>query len=242
MNALQIVDQVRNRYCMCSSYMDEGFVEMRRSDRLEGLVEVKTYYRQPNQFRFEFKKNAPIGKLMNFYVCKNRQECFSHSPQMGSDIDRSDLNTAIAGVTGVSFGAAVHIPALLMPAIKCHRLIDYENYELMEDNSPQARDECYILVVDDEGTKITLYVRKEDFSIAEIWKESTPTGDDQVAEILERIPEELRSQYVDILSSGDFTKKLLEPIKIRHEYRRTRFNEVIREDLFQPRHVPVRYG
>lgn len=233
MEANEVIEGIRQRYCMCSSYHDEGFVEMRRSGNLTALIEFKTFYRQPNQFRFEFRKNAPLGGLMTFSVCRNRNECISHCPGMEPAVSQSDLNFAIAGVTGVSLGTAVHIPPLLMPSIKTHRLIDYEEYKLVEDESG-SESHFHVVEMHEQGTRTRMYVRKEDFSICRIARDSTTTNtDESIAQILERLPEAVRKQYVEVLESDRFTQKMQEPTTINYEYRKAQFNIDIKEEEFQ---------
>ncbi|MCA9804186.1 MAG: hypothetical protein KC777_19590 [Cyanobacteria bacterium HKST-UBA02] len=234
MDPARIVDEIRNRYCMCRSYSDDGYVEVRKAEHLEGLVEFRTFYKQPNQFRFEFKKNAPLGKLMNFTVRKNRNECYSHSPEMGEREEISDLNTAIAGVTGVSFGASVHVPALLMPAIRCHRLIDYEDYRLIDEIDFDGQ-ECFLLETEDQNTTIRIAVSKSDYSIAEINKETAESDDEQVSEVLSRIPPDLLEQYMDFIRTDEFRDRLKEPTRIRYEYTSRTFDAEIGEDVFHSR-------
>lgn len=233
MEVAQIIDQVRERYCQCRSYRDEGYVEMRREDKLEGLVEFKTFYKQPNQFRFDYKRNAPMGALMSASIRRNRNECINHAPEFGADMQHVDLNAAMAGATGVSLGVSLYVPALVMPGIRCHRLIDYEMYTLIEFD-PTIPDDTIALDVAEEGTQLRLFINKNDFSISSIRKE-TQQSDDEIEAILERVPDDLKELLIAQMEHKSIKEELTKPVLITYNYKKVQFDSDISEEYFDLR-------
>ncbi len=229
----EIIDQVRSRYCLCKSYKDEGFAEMRRCNKLEGLVEFKTYYKQPNQFRFDFKRNAPMGTLASASIRRNRNQCISHSPDLPELMDIGDLNTAMAGATGISLGVTLFIPALLMAQIRCHRLIDYADYDLIEFD-PSVPDDHFALDANEEGTHLRLLIRKNDFCISEIRKE-TQQSEEDIETLLQKVPKELQDVLTSQMQKETLKKELSKPVEIVYRYSKIHFDLDIAEETFDLR-------
>ncbi len=143
MNASEILRQVKEAYAGFSSYADRGtttlnmnfgemlrdlgmsqqdFEKMQReapkmqAPLVECPQEFATFFARPNNFRFEWRDWHPFfGKSKppnENALCSNDKATYSKF--LGS-LERTRLDMAVAGATGISAGSVLMISKLLMP-------------------------------------------------------------------------------------------------------------------------------
>ena len=167
MDTDEILRQVWQHYRSCSSYTDTGSLSSNIGD-----VQFRTYFCRPNKFRFEWSIS---GKKSGTSVI------FSNSDTNATYMDREKrtetggLAMAIAGATGISFGAAPLIAHILMPdlfeASQYQSLASLSPYRFVkEDNS------CFEICADWRANCSTaLLVDKNEPAIRKIEITISPT-------------------------------------------------------------------
>lgn len=113
--ATELWGKVLAVYAAGSSYLDEGSVidVMPDSVGTERFIKERfsTAFVRPGQFRFEYR--SQLAHKSGFYVVyKNNQEVRTWA---GLALSENDLSSALCGANGVSYGAALRIPQILLP-------------------------------------------------------------------------------------------------------------------------------
>jgi outer membrane lipoprotein-sorting protein len=117
-SAQQIVERMASVYASCRSYVDEGdvttvFLEEKR--RRTQVKPFSTAFVSPSNFRFEYRNRRGEDEWDAHIVWRDAESVKSWwSIRPGVESPR-DLFTALGGAAGVSSGASVTIPTLLMP-------------------------------------------------------------------------------------------------------------------------------
>ena len=122
--ARALVDAMLARYAALQSYEDRGVVRVEVSAHELPLdLEFETNYRAPDRFRFAFRLPHPYPALReqrtSYVIVGAGAEAWSLTrfPGAAPELRRHRaLTQAVAGVAGVSCGAAQTIARLLMPA------------------------------------------------------------------------------------------------------------------------------
>ena len=122
--ARALVDAMLARYAALHSYEDHGVVRVEVSAHELPLdLEFETNYRAPDHFRFAFRLPHPYPALRaqrtSYVIAGTGTEAWSLTrfPNAVPELRRHRVLTqAVAGVAGVSCGAAQTIARLLMPA------------------------------------------------------------------------------------------------------------------------------
>src|SRR4030095_11989638 len=117
-SAEQILQQMRETYRTCSSYVDDGEVRtlfIQRNGNRTDLKPFKTAFVRASGFRYEFKDRFGAEEWRIYIVSQvgfDVQSWWTIRPQV---MRFETLNEAIAGAVGVSGGSAAHVPHMLMP-------------------------------------------------------------------------------------------------------------------------------
>ena len=116
-DAREVVRKMAESYAACKSYQDTGVVETTYHEETEGRIEkmpFKTYFKRPNQFRFEWTDFVSWKAGRTSIIWSNATGVFTFWDPDRYEKDE-DLSMGIAGATGVSHGAAHTVPRLLLP-------------------------------------------------------------------------------------------------------------------------------
>ena len=121
--ARTLIERMRTRYAALRSYQDRGLVRVEVSAHELPLdLEFETHYRAPDCFRFAFRLPHPDPSLReqrtSYVIASDGVEAWTLTRFPGAAPELRQhraLRQAVAGVAGVSCGAAQTIARLLMP-------------------------------------------------------------------------------------------------------------------------------
>jgi len=122
--AQTLVDRMRARYAALRAYQDRGIVRVEVSAHELPLdLEFETHWRAPDRFRFALRLPHPYPALReqrtSYVIAGDGEQAWSLTRFPGQAPEQRRHRTlaqAVAGVAGVSCGAAQTIARLLMPA------------------------------------------------------------------------------------------------------------------------------
>jgi len=112
MTADEIIANLTRLYANCSSYSDSGAVTT-TGDAPDPGIKFKTYFVRPAKFRFEWTSYR--GRQVFDILWSDGVT--THAFHFGQLKECQSLGFAIAGATGISFGSARNVSALLMAEI-----------------------------------------------------------------------------------------------------------------------------
>ena len=172
--AQQIMEQAISTYASCDSYLDEGEVRTLYLDPRGNFTEVKpfsTAFVRPAEFRFEFKhRNDEDEDWQSYIVWKGKdavKKWWSIDPGARSP---ESLSMAIAGATGVSSGAAMAIPSLLLPDLMGKRYAMLTGLELLGEEQVDGSGAYKIEGKDTGGRTLTLWIDKDSLLIVKTFE------------------------------------------------------------------------
>jgi len=181
MEAADIIDRFAKLYAACSTYHDVGVVNT-EGDSAGNVVKFKTYFARPSKFRFQWTSHHPAfgaERSQTFNIVwsdgiRSRSYYRGDDPEAVEEEEES-LELAIAGATGVSSGAAVNVPALLLVDIRadCRSLLELTDLVLVREEEIHGH-WCYVVEGGYEiGRRDTeLWIDKESFSLRRISERS----------------------------------------------------------------------
>jgi hypothetical protein len=134
-----LLQRVAQAYSAMKSYQDNGRVALVNGDDPSFQIDFATLYKSPSLFRFEFSRPhpyAPLRHVVSKYVvgfdgsvAYSQNERYQEAPRLET---RSDLQTAIAGATGISSGSAHSISCLLLPEVSGFSILDLVDVRMDE--------------------------------------------------------------------------------------------------------------
>ena len=134
-----LLQRVAQAYSAMTSYQDNGRVALVNGDDPPFQIDFATLYKRPSLFRFEFSRPhpyAPLRHIVSKYVvgfdgtaAYSRNERYQRAPQLET---RKDLQSAIAGATGISSGSAHSISCLLLPEVSGFSILDLVEVRMHE--------------------------------------------------------------------------------------------------------------
>jgi hypothetical protein len=183
-SAAAILELVAALYASAQTYRDRGVVRttFRKPERTWANETPFTtaYERATNRFRFEFCVPLPMPKLGDDrerrWIIWREGERFDQWSTLRMPIPpAATFSLAIAGATGVSKGAAQHIPALLMPGeLPGRKLTDQDDQVTRIQDARVATSECYriqrALQLPTAVATETLWIDEQSFLIRRIDK------------------------------------------------------------------------
>jgi hypothetical protein len=227
----QIVANMRTRYAVCSSYRDSGcIVDPRQPDDRK---EFTTSFVRPDRFRFEWTERCfgDVSDQRHFMIWSNLDGVYERYSFTDYRIERvEDLDTAVAGATGISSGAAHTIYTLLL----ADRMQD--SYPTWKLNNPSFREDvivdghkCYhILGRSLGGDEVQLWISKADYSLRKYKETRIVTPD-----LLNELNAELQRR--DLGAIGDIPSSSQDQSYIDEcEYTSITFDEAIDDLTFRP--------
>lgn len=167
-DAEQILTRMKQVYSEASSYCDAGEVHT-VVETPTGVVDLdfsfRTAFVRPNLFRFEFER--PSGSGNRYVVWADSTAIRSWWSRRPGVEEHEKVEFALAGPTGVSYGAAVRIPALLMPEMLWGaRLRSLEGPAVIGEESIGGRD-CHVIEADSGGIRV--WIDKESHLVRRMW-------------------------------------------------------------------------
>ncbi len=174
--AEEIIKKMEKKYSSCASYRDTGVVTtvFNQDSGKTRTAEVlfNTYLVRPDRFRFDWRSKHPIpnAPFRQSVVWHNGKSAYLYlEPDMYEPM--VDLKMAIAGATGVSDGAAYHVPLMLLPDLdgslssrtSSPKLVGEETFEGVE---------CYVIEIVLRGKQPqTMWIGKQDFLLRRVHQE-----------------------------------------------------------------------
>lgn len=129
-----LLRQVASVYAAALTYEDTGVVLTHRTDgETPDEILFRTSFTRPNRLRFEWTRHHPYPPLRhkkNHAVIEPGPKGFQMLKDGETVRESSDLNTCVAGATGVSRGSAHHIPRLLISEIEGFSLANLSDVRL----------------------------------------------------------------------------------------------------------------
>jgi hypothetical protein len=110
----EIIEQIKEKYSSCISYQDEGFVSTIVEGDIRGRIKYTTLLVPPTILRFEFSDPDWSGGEQK-WLLYNPPNVVSNISKCGPD---TSLANAIAGLHGVSRGAASLVSTLVFDELK----------------------------------------------------------------------------------------------------------------------------
>jgi hypothetical protein len=121
MDSREILISLGAAYRAMSSYSDSGVVLTYLSaDEPPNETLFRTWFSRPDSFRFDWRSHHPYLPLRHLVTNRSIRSVGGSTIRWQDDPEREDadsLDFAIARATGVSQGAALHVPQLLMPGV-----------------------------------------------------------------------------------------------------------------------------
>ncbi len=156
-DANALVERLQSLYGSCKAYSDRGQVTSilprEEGDQLIHYQTFSTAFVRPDKFRFEFRDRFPEGQFGRYVVWREgalvKTWWYAHNPTVKVE---EALGLGLAGATGVSHGAAVTIPQLLMPKeVGARGLFEDTSAEVVGSEECQGRDCVKIQTVGSSG-------------------------------------------------------------------------------------------
>jgi len=166
MNATQILDRFYQKYYDCHSYADEGVVKY--SHRPEKSFAFQTFFRRPRKFRFEWTEDL---KYQSVICSDGTSSSASYSFHENQLEEVGDIHSEIAHLAGVTLGASIKIPPLLLGEqadTPPDRLINLKEVCLVSEEAFQG-DMCFVLkasLLHQEDAR--LWINMSDFSLRKL--------------------------------------------------------------------------
>lgn len=170
-----ILKKAAERYAALSSYQDVGVVIITYDEGTSGGIEkqpFKLFFNRPNQFRFEWIDYGSQRNGRLRIVWSEGKETFTYWEPDKYEKEES-LEMAIAGATGVSSGAAYHIPNLLMPEMDGWVTTDLKKTTLLGEEMFEG-ELCYRIKGFDPRQNVNeVWIGKRDFLVRKLTSHST---------------------------------------------------------------------
>ena len=242
MNAHKILEGIANTYHTCRSYSDRG--RLRTSSNGEvAIIEFKTSFASPRLFKFEWteenQKRFLIGSDGNhIFEQYDFDEC--------KTLPVENLELAIAGATGISYGAAWIIPSLLMPELGAERqtLLRLKDLVLLDDEDLFGS-QCYVLKGSlNPSDETTVWVTQKEFRVRRVREkyETTPAQYRQNTEHALASVVRLREQGKISIEEASSFQTAVHDAKFDRmsqlkecNYEEVQFDQEIPPDTFSPR-------
>ncbi len=173
----QILDKMVSVYASCNNYADEGRVEtifFQNSGRSRTSVKpFSTAFVRPSRFRFEFE-NTDNNRSSHYVVWQEGASVKSWWTIKPETRSFENLAFALAGAVGVSFGAAINVPSMLMSSLGgTNRMQSLSQLELKGEQQVGDQTAYKVEGKDRRNNLITLWIDKERFLLLKIYETKT---------------------------------------------------------------------
>lgn len=174
LSAQQIIDRMISAYATCNSYVDEGEVRtifLHKNGPRTVLKPFSTAFVRPSEFRFEYKERRGEDEWNSYIIWKGDgsvKTWWSIRPGVESP---KDLSFALAAAAGVSSGAAITVPTLLMPEMKIgNRLKSLSELKLIGEEQVNGGNAYKIQGTDFRKNTMTLWVDEASLLLVKIFQ------------------------------------------------------------------------
>jgi hypothetical protein len=132
-NPIEIMERMVATYRVAATYVDRGVVEVAtisNGDRNSTMKHFTTAFVRPDNFRFEFRIDNDPQRA--YVVWSDGNQTLTSWYVEPGVVDADVLGRAIAGATGVSSGAAVIVPNMLIPdVVEAQSIFELEDMRLV---------------------------------------------------------------------------------------------------------------
>jgi hypothetical protein len=142
-----VMRQVVETYHSFSTYADKGTCIVRLTS-VNYSVEFETLFKRPARLRFEWtvERTEPPGLKQHGLIWSDGTNTFASYSFRGNKLEpKKDLDLAVAGATGASWGTAPRIPRLLTDDVSGFRLDEIQDLKIVENDTAEGV-ECVVLV------------------------------------------------------------------------------------------------
>jgi hypothetical protein len=163
MNATEVISRALMVYTECNSYQDNGIVEFPGPDDTKQHLHFKTFFAKGGRFCFEWNNSLQTGEIS---YDGEKSLLRSHDQRE----QEKDLSSSLACAAGITVGATLKIPALLIDIeqINNQHFLDLEGIGITESTS-QNGTACYQLSGKGmNGNLYEIWIAKEKFVILKI--------------------------------------------------------------------------
>src|ERR1700733_4720790 len=134
MDAIEIIEQMHQKYAKCSSYQDSGIVRLPLLS-FGAEIRFKTFFIRPNKFRLDWQqyKAGIANSSGSIWTDGNRVNV--RSPK--GEEEKDTLRQAIVMSEEVTAGTSTAVPTLLIPFADKYVLTDLKKvYRVSDDTTP----------------------------------------------------------------------------------------------------------
>jgi outer membrane lipoprotein-sorting protein len=166
LTAQDILLRMANAYATCESYSDFGVVKTVFFEKDGNRVTTKpfaTAFVRPNHFRYQYEDQKSEGEALVYIIWANGNEVQTWWDVNPGVQKKRNLESAVAGATGVSGCSAHNVPALLLPdRIGGRKLSELSDAKRVEDDKVNGFD-CF-RIRGKEGDDVTvLWIDKRSY-------------------------------------------------------------------------------
>jgi hypothetical protein len=143
----QVMRQVVETYHSLSTYADKG-TSITRLTSVNYTVGFKTLFKRPARLRFEWteERTEPPGLKQHGLIWSDGTNAWASYSVHGNKLEpEKDLDLAVAGATGASWGIAHTIPRLLTDDVSGLRLDKIQDLKIVGNDTAEGV-ECVVLV------------------------------------------------------------------------------------------------
>lgn len=173
-SAEKIVEQMAAAYASCHSYVDEGEVRtvfQEQNGRRTRVKPFSTAFVRPSGFRFEYKDRRGEDEWNSYIVWRGAgsvKTWWSIRPGVES---AEDLFSALGRAAGVSSGASVGVPALLMPGLaRGSRIKSISEPKLVGEEEVNGRRAYKVEGLDSRRNLITIWVDEGSMLLLKVYE------------------------------------------------------------------------
>ena len=173
----QILDKMVSVYASCNNYADEGRVEtifFQNSGRSWTSVKpFATAFVRPSRFRFEFE-NTDHNRSSHYVVWQEGASVKSWWTIKPETRSFENLAFALAGAAGVSSGAAINIPSMLLSSLgDTNRIRSLSQLNLTGEEKVGDQTAYKVEGKDRRNNLVTIWIDKERFLLLKIYEAKT---------------------------------------------------------------------
>jgi outer membrane lipoprotein-sorting protein len=171
----EILLRMAKAYATCESYFDLGVVKIVFIEKDGNRVTTKpfaTAFVRPNHFRYQYEDNRSEGEALVYIIWANGNEVQTWWDVNPGIQKKRNLESAVAGATGVSGCSAHNAPAMLLPdRIGGRKLSQLSDAKRVEDDKVNGFD-CF-RIRGKEGDDVTvLWIDKRTYLLRRIKSDS----------------------------------------------------------------------
>jgi outer membrane lipoprotein-sorting protein len=140
-----VMRQVVETYHSLSTYADKG-ISIARLTSVNYTVEFETLFKRPGRLRFEWTvERTELALKQHGLIWSDGTNAWALYSFRGNKVEpKKDLDLAVAGATGASWGTAHKIPRLLTDDVSGFRLDENQDWKIVGNDTADGV-ECVVL-------------------------------------------------------------------------------------------------